>query len=102
MQSLQDAEGEINAWKLVSIRIMCSVHIDNSVQLAEVSTAQENHPAALDLLEHARRVAVKNGFNSELKRILCLIGISRGISDFPMHADKLIDTALKHCGWQEA
>eukprot|EP00428_Durinskia_dybowskii_P082622 CAMPEP_0170428512 /NCGR_PEP_ID=MMETSP0117_2-20130122/39810_1 /TAXON_ID=400756 /ORGANISM="Durinskia baltica, Strain CSIRO CS-38" /LENGTH=99 /DNA_ID=CAMNT_0010687811 /DNA_START=45 /DNA_END=341 /DNA_ORIENTATION=- len=62
VQALIDPEAEIEAWKL----------------MAGLSTAQENHEEALDSFEQARRIAEREGHHNELRRINCLIGVSKG------------------------
>jgi hypothetical protein len=47
-----------------------------------LATAQENHAEALESLEHARRIAEREGHRNELRRINCLIGVSKGTMDF--------------------
>lgn len=37
---------------------------------------------ALDCLEQARRIAEREGHMNELRRINCMIGVSRGITEF--------------------
>lgn len=65
VQALQDKEAEVNAWKI----------------LAELCTIEGN-PDAIDNLQEARRVATKEGFTSELRRIHCLLGRAHGMNDF--------------------
>jgi hypothetical protein len=43
---------------------------------------QENHLDALEDLEEARRIAEKEGYLNELRRIHCLVGVSRGALQF--------------------
>jgi tetratricopeptide (TPR) repeat protein len=62
VQALFDPEAEIGAWKL----------------LATLCSAREHHADALDNLEQARKIAEKEGFFNELRRIHCLIGVSGG------------------------
>lgn len=50
--------------------------------MANLSTAQDNHSDALDSLEQARRIAEKEGHRNELRRINCLIGLSKGTIEF--------------------
>jgi hypothetical protein len=73
---LQDVEGEVNAWKL----------------LATLSTKQENYSSALEFLDHARRISLKNGFYNELRRILCLMGMAKGNLSFPNFADQILSS----------
>jgi hypothetical protein len=47
-----------------------------------LATAQEAHRDALDSLEQARRIAEKEGYRNELRRINCLIGVSKGTLEF--------------------
>jgi hypothetical protein len=109
VQALIDPEAEIEAWKLVSMvqllkfftalliwRGVCrfdyalqtgskrdSFHICSSVlQLASLSTAQDNHVEALESFEEARRIAEREGHHNELRRINCLIGVSKGTMEF--------------------
>lgn len=51
-------------------------------QLASLSTAQEHHAEALESLEQARRIAEREGHRNELRRINCLIGVSKGTMEF--------------------
>lgn len=60
VQALFDPEAEIEAWKL----------------LATLCSARGHHVDALDNLEQARKIAEKEGFFNELRRIHCLIGVS--------------------------
>ena len=50
--------------------------------MAGLSTAQENHEEALDSFEQARRIAEREGHHNELRRINCLIGVSKGTLEF--------------------
>jgi len=74
-QTLQDTEAEVNAWKL----------------LAQISTMEESFAQALESLEQARRVATKEGYMNELKRILCLIGFAKGSLEFAGHSERLVE-----------
>lgn len=73
-QTLQDTEAEVNAWKL----------------LAQICTIEESFAEALDNLEQARRVATKEGYMNELKRILCLMGFAKGSMEFAAHSEQLV------------
>jgi hypothetical protein len=73
---LQDVEGEVNAWKL----------------LATLCTKQENYSGALEFLDHARKISLKNGFYNELRRILCLMGMTKGNLSFPSFADSILSS----------
>ncbi len=59
--------------------------------MANISSCQSNYEESIELLEHARRVALKNGYYNELRRILCLSGIARGNATFNSHADMIIE-----------
>lgn len=52
------------------------------MQLASLSTAQDNHMEALESYEQARRIAEREGHHNELRRINCLIGVSKGTMEF--------------------
>ena len=56
--------------------------IHSQSQLASLSTAQENHSEALESLEQARKIAEREGHRNELRRINCLIGVSKGTMEF--------------------
>ena len=58
------------------------------------STKEEKYIEALENLEHARKVAAKEGFTNELKRIQCLIGMAKGAMGFAAYADKLVSDVL--------
>eukprot|EP00599_Poterioochromonas_sp_BG-1_P007056 CAMPEP_0173144304 /NCGR_PEP_ID=MMETSP1105-20130129/7150_1 /TAXON_ID=2985 /ORGANISM="Ochromonas sp., Strain BG-1" /LENGTH=190 /DNA_ID=CAMNT_0014057953 /DNA_START=894 /DNA_END=1463 /DNA_ORIENTATION=- len=62
IQALMDPEAEIAAWILLS----------------DLCTSQENYADALDNLEEARKIAEKEGYYNDLKRIHCLMGIAKG------------------------
>lgn len=66
IQALMDPEAEINAWIL----------------LADLCNAQENYSNALDNLDEARKIAEKERFLNDLRRIHCLIGIAKGTNQF--------------------
>lgn len=51
-------------------------------QLAGLSSAQENHVEALESYEQARRIAEREGHHNELRRINCLIGVTKGTMEF--------------------
>jgi len=76
VQALQDAEAEIVAWKL----------------LANLASCEERHYDALDSLDEAKKIAEKNDFFNELRRIHCLIGVSKGTIDFANVVDQLLMT----------
>ncbi len=76
VQSLQDVEGEVNAWKL----------------LATLCTRQEKYEEALEFLNHARRISLKNGYYNELRRILCLMGMAKGNLTFNEFAENILST----------
>eukprot|EP01041_Mallomonas_annulata_P000606 gene606-1170_t len=73
-QTLHDAEAEVNAWKW----------------LAKLSTVEEKYAEAVEDLEQARRVAAKECFSSDLKRIMCMIGMARGVMSFSASVDHVI------------
>ena len=70
-----DPEAEVNAWKL----------------LAKLHYAEGNYEQSLENLEQARKVATREGYTNELKRIFCLIGISRGSVSFDSYSRNLVD-----------
>ena len=72
VQALQDREAEMNAWKM----------------LAELSTI-EGSSDAIGNLQEARRVASKEGYTSELRRIHCLLGHATGLTDFYDYAQSI-------------
>ncbi len=57
--------------------------------MASLSAVQENHEEALESLEEARRIAEKEGHLNELRRIHCLIGVSRGTLHFANFAKSM-------------
>lgn len=83
-----DPEAEIVAWKLVRLillflNISCIMLISISgLQLADLSSAEENFAEAAHKLEQARRIAEKEGLLNELRRIHCLIGVAYGTLEF--------------------
>lgn len=62
VQALQDPEAEVKAWKM----------------LAQINHQQGKYTKALDNLENAKKIAVKEKFANELRTIHFLIGISKG------------------------
>jgi hypothetical protein len=68
-----DSEAEISAWILLS----------------ELCTVQENYADAVDNLEEARKIAEKEGFVNDLRRIHCLIGVAKGTLEFQNYAASL-------------
>jgi tetratricopeptide (TPR) repeat protein len=72
VQALQDKEAEVNAWKM----------------LAELSTI-EGSLDATESLQEARRVAAKEGYTSELRRLHCLLGRAVGLTDFYDYAHSI-------------
>lgn len=74
VQALADPEAEVNAWKI----------------LAKVCTSEEKYADALEQLEEARKIASREGYLNELRRIHCLIGIARGLMDFPDFLGKVL------------
>ena len=44
----------------------------------------------IEYLEHARRVAVREKYPSELRRIHCQIGIAKGTHTMQAYADNLL------------
>jgi hypothetical protein len=89
-----DPEAEIAAWILVSMLeflfanflLFLFFHV---VQLSELCTAQENFADALDNLEEARKIADKESFCNDLKRIHCLMGIAKGTLEFGQYCGTL-------------
>lgn len=59
-------------------------------QLADLSCEQENHAEALESLEQARRIAEKEGYYNQLRRIHCLIGVSKGTLEFENYTYNLL------------
>jgi tetratricopeptide (TPR) repeat protein len=78
-QTLEDVEAEVNAWKL----------------LAKAATLNEDSIAALEYLEHARRVARRENYPSQLRRIHCQIGITKGTSTMQIYFDNLVSQVMK-------
>jgi tetratricopeptide (TPR) repeat protein len=74
VQALLDPEAEVSAWKI----------------LANLSTREQNHEVALENLEQASRIALKNQYMNELRRINCLIGEARGNLYFDNHSDNVL------------
>ena len=77
IQALVDPEAEVNAWKL----------------LAKLHYTEGNYEQSLENLEQARKVAERECFTNELKRIFCLIGMSKGKLSFDTYARSLVDEA---------
>lgn len=78
-QTLFDAEAEVNAWTL----------------LASLCSHEGNFQEAVEALEQARTVATREGFRSELKRILCLVGVARASMGFGAFAEQLAEAAAE-------
>lgn len=78
VQSLHDVEGEINAWKM----------------LAKLSTLQDLHEDAIELLDNARSIASKHEYRNELRSILCLMGIAHASADFNEFSAELVEQSL--------
>lgn len=57
--------------------------------MADLSCELENHAEALESLEQARRIAEKEGFLNQLRRIHCLIGVSKGTLEFESYTYSL-------------
>jgi tetratricopeptide (TPR) repeat protein len=74
VQTLADAEAEVNAWIL----------------LAKLSYSEQNFHNASEHLEQARKIAEKERFMNELRRIHCMIGFYRGSGGFSDHVDQLL------------
>ena len=81
VQALHDKEAEVNAWKM----------------LAELSTF-DGSTDVTENLQEARRVAAKEGYTSELRRIHCLLGRAKGLSDFHDYAQSVISEAFGQDG----
>lgn len=77
VQALQDKESEVNAWKM----------------LAELS-ALEGNADVLDSLQEARRVAAKEGYTSELRKVHCLLGRAHGLLHFGDFAQGISETII--------
>ena len=77
VQALLDSEAEINAWKT----------------LAYVCELEENYGNALENLEQASKIASKNKYMNELRRINCLIGMARGNLFFDRESEELLSIA---------
>lgn len=75
VQALKDPEAEVNAFKM----------------LAKVSSAENRSSDALEYLEQARRIAAREGYRNELRRIHCLIGTTRGAMEFGFFAERLVE-----------
>jgi tetratricopeptide (TPR) repeat protein len=75
VQSLADPEAEVNAW----------------VMLAKVCSSQRAFSESLEHLEQARKIAEKHRFRNELRRIHCLMGVSRATIDFGDYTAQLLD-----------
>jgi hypothetical protein len=50
--------------------------------LATLCSIREHHGDALENLEQARKIAEKERFVNELRRINCLIGVAKGAMNF--------------------
>ena len=74
IQVLQHPEAEVNAWKL----------------LADVCFFDGSLVECTENLEEARSVAAREGFMSELRRIHCLIGRARGLTEFANYRDVIL------------
>lgn len=59
-------------------------------QLANLAALEERHYDALDSLEEARKIAEKNDFFNELRRIHCLVGVTVGTIEFTNVAEKIL------------
>jgi tetratricopeptide (TPR) repeat protein len=75
VQTLQDPEAEITAWNMI----------------AKLNQSEGRHADSLENLEQARRIAAREGFSNELRRVHCFIGMYRGAQDFQAYADHLLD-----------
>lgn len=97
VQSLVDCEAEIGAWIMVCLiscrYVLISLHhlscLIIRMQLASLSEAQEAHADALDSLEQCRKIAERENFLNELRRIHCYIGISQGNINFKKYAQNV-------------
>ena len=74
VQSLADPEAEVNAW----------------IMLAKVCSIDNNHSESLEHLEQGRKIAEKFRFRNELRRIHCLMGVSRATVDFGAYTEQLL------------
>jgi len=72
--------------KLCSLVLSLIIHLP---KLAALGSQEEKYGEALENLEQARRVASKEGFTNELKRILCQIGIVKGSMRYGAFCDSL-------------
>ena len=81
VQALHDKEAEMNAWKM----------------LAELS-AIEGSSDAIENLQEAQRVAAKEGYTSELRRIHCLLGRATGSAEFYEYANTVVAECIAHDG----
>ncbi|RYH19971.1 hypothetical protein EON65_25015 [archaeon] len=59
--------------------------------MADLSTAEENFADAAHKLEQARKIAEREGLLNELRRIHCLIGVSKGTVEFRNFANSLLE-----------
>ncbi len=76
VQALLDPQAEINAWKI----------------LAKLCNAEANYSYALENLEQAARIAIREKYMNELRRVNCLIGVARGQLNFTAFAENLVES----------
>jgi len=81
IQALVDPEAEVNAWKL----------------LAKLHFTEGNYEQSLENLEQARKVATRECYHNELKRIFCLIGTSKGMLSFDSYSKSLVENLERSC-----
>jgi len=79
VQALLDPDAEINAWKL----------------LAKLDAQEGRHAQSLESLDQARRVATREGHMNELRRINCLVGLSKAGLEFEGFVEELAARALQ-------
>lgn len=64
------------------------------MQLAKLSTLQDQYGDALELLDNAQRIASKHEYFNELRSILCLMGIAQASADFNQFSTELVEKSL--------
>ena len=64
------------------------------MQLAKLHYAEGNYEKSLENLEEARKIASREKYHNELKRIVCLIGISKGSATFDTDVVAIVEKDL--------
>ena len=59
-----------------------------------MSTSLWNHNEALENLEEARQLAEKHNYKNELRRIHCLIGVAKGVTEFANINENIINNQV--------